>query len=309
MQITDTVLMVRPANFGYNPETAESNAFQINDQAYSSDQISELAKIEFDELVAKLRNVGVEVLVFEDSHLPLKTDAVFPNNWITTHENSSIVTYPMLSPNRRLERREDIIQALRLKFQYENRIALERFEAQGMYLEGTGSMILDRVNKIAYACLSDRTNEELLEQFCKQFGYQKMLFLAVDPQNHPIYHTNVLMAMGGSFVVICLEALAKDAEKNKLLDLFNQTQKKVIAITVDQMKAFAGNMLQVRSKTSGESYLVMSQQAFESLTKDQIDQIELETKILYSPLNIIETYGGGSARCMIAEVFYNSNLN
>lgn len=303
MQITDTLLMVRPANFGFNPETASSNAFQIDRAENTISAIKEAAKKEFNNFVSKLKSAGIIVHVIDDTANPLKTDAVFPNNWLTTHSNGTLITYPMLSQNRRLERRADIINALQLKYGYTNHITLESFEEEQKYLEGTGSMVLDRANQIAYACMSPRTNLQVLDRFCSQMGYEKIIFRAVDGLGTPIYHTNVMMAMGEDFVIICLSTLKDQQERNKLLQKFEATHKAVIEINLIQMMAFAGNMMQVKSAITGKKYLVMSQQAFRSLKPEQIAKIESHTQILYSPLEIIETYGGGSARCMMAEVF------
>ena len=300
-QIADTLLMVRPANFGFNPETAESNAFQVNEQKLSMEAIKETAKKEFDAFVKKLRAVGVQVIVVEDTAAPIKTDAVFPNNWITFHQNGTIITYPMLSPNRRLERREDVIEMLRAQFDINQHFDFSGSEASGVYLEGTGSLILDRPNKIAYACLSERTNMDLLNQFGKTLGYELVVFNAVDESGLPIYHTNVMMALGETFVVICLDSVRDLQEQETLKTCFSKTNKALITISFDQVLRFAGNMLEVKGKDS--NYLVMSQQAFESLETNQIKTIESHTKILYSDIKVIETYGGGSARCMMAEVF------
>ena len=300
-QITNTLMMVRPANFGFNTETAESNAFQVNDTQLNSTQIKALAVKEFDEFVNRLRKVGIHVIVVEDSHEPAKTDAVFPNNWISFHEDGTIITYPMLSEVRRLERRPQIINQVGETHQINRQIAYEEYENQARFLEGTGSLILDRPNKIAYACRSERTNKMVLEQFCEEMGYTAVLFDAVDGMQMPIYHTNVMMAVGKDFVVICMGSIPSPTDRTQLLNTFSMTGKTVIEITLVQMMHFAGNMLQVQGKE--KDYLVMSEQAYQSLNEPQIEQIKSHTNILYSPLKTIETYGGGSARCMMAEVF------
>lgn len=294
--------MVRPAHFGFNSQTAENNAFQTNDDRLTIGQIETEAKIEFDLFVATLRSNGIEVLVYQDTDQPLKTDAVFPNNWVTFHPNGCIITYPMFAPIRRLERREDIVEDLAQRFGFDKRMRLERYEKDSLFLEGTGSLIPDRDNKIVYACVSPRTSPVLVKEYCKITGYEEVLFMAVDEEGTEIYHTNVMMAVGETFVVICLDTIQSQQEREMLLQKFEATGKEVIDITLDQMKAFAGNMLQVRNKNE-ETFLVMSQQAFESLRSDQITLIEQHTNILYSSIKIIETYGGGSARCMMAEVF------
>jgi len=301
-QLTSNILMVRPANFGYNPETAANNAFQVNDEQLDIAARKVKAIEEFEVFVAKLRAAGINVITIPDTETPLKTDAVFPNNWISFHEGGLIVTYPMFSPNRRLERRQDIIDQLSEHFAYQNHVRLERWEEEAYFLESTGSLILDRVHKIAYACLSERTHPNLLEEYCQFMDFQKVAFKSVDKTGMPIYHTNVMMAIGTSFVVICMDSIAEAKDREVLTQLFKQTQKEIIPITFDQLYAFAGNMLQVKNE-KGDTFLVMSSQAYHSLTDTQIRQIEAHTQILHSDLSTIETYGGGSARCMIAEVF------
>jgi len=305
-QLTSTILMIRPANFGFNPETVSNNAFQLNDESLSSAEIIAKAIEEFDAFVEKLRSVGIEVIVVEDTKEPLKTDAVFPNNWITFHEDGLIVTYPMFSPNRRLERRQDIVDQLTAKFDYKNHIRLEKWEADEQFLEGTGSLILDRPNRILYACISERTHPSLLDEYCEFMGFQKVLFRSVDKDNFPIYHTNVMMALGDQFVVICMESIPDETEQAILKQFFRRTHKAIIPITLDQVYAFAGNMLQVKNK-QGDTYLVMSSQAYHSLTDAQIIQIQQYTSVLHSDITTIETYGGGSARCMLAEVFFRNH--
>lgn len=301
-QITSHILMVRPAHFGYNEETADSNAFQRNDGDLTASQIRRKAIAEFDNFVHLLKASGVDVIVAEDSDNPIKTDAVFPNNWVTFHQDGTVITYPMFSPTRRLERREDVLSDLGKKFQVQKRVHLEEKEAQHQFLEGTGSMILDRVHRVAYACLSPRTDLNLLDEFCRITGFERVAFFAVDGQGKEIYHTNVMMALGETFVVICLETLQNMAEREHLLQKFKATNKEVIEINLNQMMAFAGNMLQVQNR-SGDSILVMSEQAYHSLAPTQIRRLNQHTNLLYAPLYTIEKYGGGSARCMMAEVF------
>ncbi len=301
-QITDTILMVRPAHFGFNTETAASNAFQSEEMGLLPEEINRRAIQEFDQFVAKLRDHGIRIVVEEDTPDPVKTDAVFPNNWITFHEDGVVITYPMLSERRRWERRMDIVSRLGERFQISRHLKLEHYELESLFLEGTGSIILDRPNRLAYACRSARTDEVVLDEFCRIRGYEKVLFDAVDAQGHSIYHTNVMMALAETFVVICLESLPNPAEQNLLRDLFLRTGKEVVDISFVQMSSFAGNMLQVASM-DGEVLLVMSEQAYRSLGKEQVELIERHCRILYSPINVIEAYGGGSARCMMAEVF------
>ncbi len=301
-QTTSHILMVRPANFGFNEETAESNAFQEYDGSLTTGEIKKKAIKEFEDFVYLLKQTGVDVIVMEDTTEPLKKDAVFPNNWVTFHSDGTIVTYPMLAEMRRLERREDIIGKLSHQFNFDKRIRLEDAESRNLFLEGTGSMILDRVHKITYACVSPRTDVELLDEFCKRMGYEKVTFTAVDGSGQEIYHTNVMMALGETFVVICLDTIKNEAEKKLLLEKFKQTDKEIIEISLNQMMSFAGNMLQVKNR-NGDPLLVMSEQAFRALDKDQVRKLNQHTNILYSPLDTIEKYGGGSARCMMAEVF------
>ena len=294
--------MVRPANFGFNPQTAVNNAFQTRNKDLTSEEVATKAKEEFDQLVDKLRAVGITVIVIEDTKEPIKKDAIFPNNWFTTHTNGSIITYPMFAPIRRLERREDIIKLLEDKFNYSKRIHLEFHEEDNQFLEGTGSIILDRVNRILFACKSVRTHEGVLSELCEGSDFEKIVFDALDESNIPIYHTNVMMALGETFCVICLDSIKNKAQRKILQDKLMSSGKEIIEISFQQMNAFAGNMLHLRGK-GDETYLVMSQQAYDTLHDDQIKQLEKHTNLLYSPINTIEFSGGGSVRCMIAEIF------
>lgn len=313
-QTTHQLLMIRPANFGFNQETATNNAFQQNknslellkdksiDTPATPTSIPALAQLEFDQLVACLLTEGMQVLVVEDNAEPIKPDAVFPNNWLSFHDNGCMLTYPMWSKNRRLERRPDILKQLQELFGFSNIIPLEHWEQQDVFLEGTGSMVLDRVHKICYACTSPRTQEAALDEFCQRMGYQKILFQALDEQGQEIYHTNVMMALGEDFVVIGLDSIPNPQQRQQLLQSFEQTNKTVIPLTWPQLQAFAGNMLQV-SNTAGATFLLLSQQARESLNPTQVATLEQHTTLLSSPIPTIETLGGGSVRCMIAEVF------
>jgi hypothetical protein len=301
MQITDTILMVRPANFGFNEQTAESNSFQSKDTQRDDQAIRTKAIEEFDVFVAQLREAGVNVEVVEDTPTPIKPDAIFPNNWFSTHANGYTILYPMMTPNRRLERREDLINLVKSKYGFTKSLDFSAEEINGRILEGTGSMILDRPNLLVYACISPRTDETLLDEYCKRIGYKKVAFTALDDDLQEIYHTNVMMALGTDFVVICLDSVKNMTSRAMLLDYFEETGKDVIEISMEQMNNFAGNMLQV--KGNGATHLVMSKRAFEALNDDQIEQIQIHTNILYADLHTIETYGGGSARCMMAEIF------
>jgi hypothetical protein len=302
LQITDSLIMVRPRHFGFNPETASSNAFQSDDQSRSAEDIRLAAIREFDEFVSKLRSAGINVHVMDDDDTPPKPDAVFPNNWVSFHHDGTVVTYPMHATIRRAERREALIEQIGQQFQLSKRIHLEASETESRFLEGTGSIIFDHDFRLAYACLSPRTSLGLLRDLCRHLGYEALAFRATDANHQEIYHTNVMMAIGVTFVIICLDAVQDPAEKQMLLARFHGSQKEVINISLDQMNAFAGNMLQVKSR-SGERYLIMSEQAYRSLRPEQISQIEQHSHILHSPLYTIEQYGGGSARCMLAEIF------
>ncbi|MBC6366797.1 amidinotransferase [Algoriphagus sp. AK58] len=297
--------MVRPVHFGFNPETAGNNFYQKQDSR-SVEEIQRLALAEFDGFVALLRDQGVEVLVVEDSESPIKTDAIFPNNWLSTHPDGKVILYPMFSPNRRLERRKEILeQLLRLGFGISEIIDLSFFEEHGQFLEGTGSMVLDRQAKVIYACFSERTHPVPLEYVGKLLGYQVVSFEAmqeVGGRLSPIYHTNVMMHVGTDIAVVCLETIVKSAERQKVKDALTNSGKKVIPITARQKFQFAGNMLEV-SNDGGEKFTVMSQAAFDSLNVGQIQQIEKYTTIISPAIPTIEKLGGGSVRCMMAEVF------
>jgi len=298
-QTTSTILMIRPVNFGFNEQTAGSNAFQNRNA--EQQQVQDKALSEFDEMVNVLRDNGVEVIVIEDTPEPHTPDSIFPNNWVSFHSDGNVFLYPMMAENRRLERREDIITDLENEFEIKHVIDLSRFEHEHKFLEGTGSMVLDRENKIAYACLSPRTDKEVLELYCHESGYRPVLFHAVDQIGMDIYHTNVLMCVGSSFVVICLESIKDAAEKAMVIETIAATKKELIDISFDQMNHFAGNMLEVQSGR-GESLIVMSKSAWDSLNEHQRAKLSYFSKPVYSDINTIETNGGGSARCMMAEV-------
>jgi hypothetical protein len=292
--------MVRPASFGYNEQTAESNTFQKN--GTNEQIVHEKALQEFDAFVALLRQHKVNVIVADDTPAPAKPDAMFPNNWVTFHENGDVMLYPMQAENRRYERNEAIIRKLENKFQVKHIIDLSRFELDNKFLEGTGSLVLDRQNKLAYACLSPRTNEDVLTTFCEYFGYQAITFHATDSNLRAIYHTNVMMGLGSNFVVICLDSITDQDEKDALISSFSRTNKAIIEISATQMNNFAGNMLEVQNEDAGV-LLVMSKSAYQSLSDEQIDNLAKHAKIVHADLTTIEINGGGSARCMIAEIF------
>lgn len=307
LQTTSCILMVRPANFAFNEETAANNAFQSRDGKMSAEEMRTRAMTEFDNMVAQLREAGVQVIVADDSAEPVKPDAVFPNNWVTFHQDGTIVTYPMFAPTRRLERSEAIIEkVLNTGFSHHRRLHFESNEAGARFLEGTGSIIFDHPYRLAYACLSPRTDAALLQELCAAIGYESVVFHSVDAHGQDVYHTNVMMALGETFVVICLDSVRDAAERKMLEDKFAATGKEIVEISLAQMNAFAGNMLQVRN-TAGETILVMSRTARQSLTDDQVRRLEKHTRVLAAPIETIETYGGGAARCMMAEVFLPKN--
>lgn len=293
------LLMIRPIKFGYNLQTAESNSFQQKMDMEDAEAIQTKALQEFDAFSSLLKANEIEVIIFDDTLEPHTPDSIFPNNWISVHANNELVIYPMLAENRRLERREDIIS------EFKNRdtvvIDLTKFESKKMFLEGTGSIVFDYEYKIAYANSSQRTNKLLFEQLSKQLGFESILFRAVDINGNDIYHTNVLMCIGNGFAVICDSCIPDKNELNKIIDSLKFTKHEIISITYEQMNSFAGNMYQVNN-SKGESFIVMSEQAFKSLNASQIKQLEQYGTLLYSPLYTIEKYGGGSARCMIAEI-------
>ncbi len=301
-QTTDTILMVRPAAFGYNPETAANNAFQRAPGQASAEEIAREARREFDALVAKLRAAGIEVVVMEDKAEPVCPDAVFPNNWVSFHADRTIITYPMFSAIRRQERRDDILQEVLDRFGFHRRLLFEVSENDGQFLEGTGSMVIDRPHRLVYACLSERTNAWLLRDYCLERNYDPVPFRAYDQDGRVVYHTNVMMALGEDFVVICMDSVTDRHDRARLIDNFQKTGKEVVEISLAQMASFAGNMLQVRNR-EGKSFLVMSERAYLSLDPEQISRLEKHAQLLHSPLDTIEKHGGGSARCMMAEIF------
>lgn len=299
-QAPHSVFMVRPAAFGFNEQTATSNSFQ---QAAQLDarKLQELAVQEFDAMVQTLRENDIEVVVFEDKREPNKPDAIFPNNWMSLHEDGKLLLYPMLAPNRRQERRPEFVQMLRDKFQIKEIIDYSDKERQGLIVEGTGSLIFDHVNKIAYASRSERTVENLVEEISTTLGYTPVVFDAVDESNNPIYHTNVLMCVGEKFAILCLDSIRKDEDQEKVLASLAATDHKVIAISYAQLKAFAGNMLEVKN-TKGESFVLLSQSAFNSLLPGQIDAITQFADLLPINIQTIESHGGGSVRCMVGGI-------
>lgn len=298
MQNTNQLLMIKPVCFGYNSQTAVNNSFQKKPIG----NIQDIALQEFNTFVDLLRKNKVTVIVVEDTDVPSTPDSVFPNNWISFDENGSIFLYPMFAHNRRMERKTHVIDKIKNDFLVSQTIDLSYFETAEKFLEGTGSMVLDRANKIAYACLSSRTNQSILEKFCQLTGYAPIAFNAFGSDGTAIYHTNVMMCVADKFVVICLESVANELEKDMLRNSFFKTGKEVIEISALQLNNFAGNMLQVKN-ADDELLLIMSTQAFKSLSENQITALTQYNRIIHSSLQTIEAAGGGSARCMMAEIF------
>ena len=305
-QTTNTILMVRPTSFRANEQTAVNNHYQkeMNDVAQATLQLN--AQEEFDAFVEKLRSIGVHVVVFDAKDGLDTPDSHFPNNWISFHENGNVGLYPMFAENRRSERRESVLDQLESEgFNIKNIIDYTSAEDDNLFLEGTGSLLLDRVNRKAYCTLSERANEELFIEFCEDFEFTPIVFTAnqtVDGNRTPIYHTNVMMCLGETFAVICLASIDDKKERKNVIKHLKEDGKEIIDINEKQVNNFAGNMLQVKGKDD-KRYLIMSQAAYDTLSPAQIKTLEKHTKIVSSSLNIIEACGGGSARCMMAEVF------
>ena len=304
-QSTSSVFMVRPHSFRKNEETATNNHYQRDIAQASPEEIIERAQEEFDGLVDQLKAAGIEVVVFDEAEPHKTPDALFPNNWISTHADGTVALYPMFAPNRRTERREDVPLVLEHQFGFDVRqiIDFTEFESHNKFLEGTGSIVLDRINRKAYAALSDRTDARALEHFCDQLDFEPVAFQAfqtVDNQRLPIYHTNVMMSIGSGYAVVCLDCIDSDDERKQVVDAIAQDGLELIAITEEQVNQFAGNMLEL---TGDEGpVLVMSASAYQSLVPGQIEKLQQHTTLLHAPLPTIETCGGGSARCMIAEI-------
>lgn len=305
-QTTNSILMIRPVAFRMNEQTAVNNYYQKASEGVLPATITAKAQQEFDAFVEKLRGVGVDVTVVDDTINTDTPDSIFPNNWISFHENGDVALYPMFAENRRLERREDILDILEDKgFVINNIMDYSSAEEDGFFLEGTGSIVLDRANSKAYCALSPRADEELFIEFCEDFDCAPVLFEAfqkVGSDRKPIYHTNVMMCLGETFAVICSDCIDDKKERKMVLENLKENGKEIILITEAQVNNFAGNMLEVRG-ANDKRYLVMSTSAHKSLTPKQIEQLEKHAEILSSSLDTIEAYGGGSARCMMAEIF------
>ena len=298
MQTTSHLLMIRPVKFSFNAETAVNNAFQV---AGADDDAQRRALAEFEGFVQVLRDNGVDVTVIDDTPQPYTPDSIFPNNWVSFHDGGTVCLYPMYAVNRRLERKPGILQAIGRRFRVDATLDFSGYEKEGLFLEGTGSMVLDRDRRIAYACLSPRTDKSVLLDFCKKMNYTPELFTAVDAAGRPVYHTNVMMCVADRYVVVCLDSLPVIKEREHLAGTITASGKTLIPITLDQMNHFTGNMLQVHNH-QGEKLLIMSSQAYDSLDPAQVHHLESFNRIVHAPLTTIETNGGGSARCMLAEI-------
>jgi len=301
MSVASTLLMIRPASFSYNDQTAANNYFQekIN---ITSETLQQYVLVEFDAMVRDLKQAGIEVIVINDTQEPQKPSAIFPNNWLSTTPEGKIIIYPMFAQNRRLERRADIIQQLENDFIVQEKQNWSGEENEGRYLEGTGSLIIDHTNKIIYAAISERTNLTVLEKVATKNNFQAIAFLAMDEQGRPVYHTNVLMTLGEKFCVLCEEAIEEEWELIAIRQLLISTGHTIIPISRKQMSAFAGNMLEVKNK-AGEPILILSLTAYESLTEEQKNQLGSFAKLLPISVPTVEQAEGGSVRCMIAEIF------
>ena len=301
MPLASTILMIRPAAFGFNEETAANNYFQTK-PGISKEELQKKALIEFDNMVQTLRDHYINVLVIQDSKKPPKPDAIFPNNWLSTSPNGIVSVFPMYAPNRRIEKRDEILEQIAKDFVIRDLQDWTEYEAEGRFLEGTGSMVIDHDHKMIYACVSERTSLSVLEKYAATNNYQAIVFLATDKNGMPVYHTNVMMALGEDFCVLCEEAIEEEWELIAVRQLLESTNHAIIAITREQMHSFAGNMLPVKN-SKGEKYLVLSQTAFTSLRKEQKEMLEAYAALLPVAVPTIEEVEGGSVRCMMAEIF------
>lgn len=297
-----TILMIRPASFGFNTETAANNVFQTAPQTLTQQQVQQQAVEEFDNFVHTLRKKKIEVIVVQDTPVPAKPDAIFPNNWFCTLNDGTIGVFPMYAANRRIEKRDDLLQHLTENFKVRDVEDWSEYEAEHLFLEGTGSMIIDHENKIIYACISPRTNKTVLEKFANAHGYKAMLFHSKDEHGTDVYHTNVIMHLGEDYAVICMESIPSETERIAVSQLLIATGHEIIPISFAQVRHYAGNMLQVQN-AAGTRFTVLSRSAYLSLTKEQKQIMQLHTRLLPIDINTIETIGGGSVRCMMAEIF------
>ncbi|SFQ26174.1 citrulline utilization hydrolase CtlX [Hymenobacter arizonensis] len=305
MTLANTVLLVRPASFGFNAETAVSNHYQ---QQMTGASLATQVLAEFDAAVATLRGRGLRVLVFDDASEPPKPDAVFPNNWFSTHADGQLLLYPMCAPNRRAERQPELVATLAREFAVREVVDLSGTEQDNRFLEGTGSIIFDHTHRVAYAGLSPRTDAALFEQVVQRLGYQPVAFRATDAQGHEIYHTNVMMCVGPGFAVVCLDSIADAAERAAVVASLAATGHEIVAISQAQIGQFAGNMLALAPTAGGQPLLVMSQQAHDALAPAQRQTLGRYAELVPLAIPTIETVGGGSARCMLAEIFLPTKL-
>ncbi len=306
-QSTSNLFLIRPYKFFGNPETSINNYFQGDGLGNNNYSINQKALVEFDNFFNVLKNNNINVFLFNDTPYPITPDSIFPNNWISTYQDGKIFIHSMFAKNRRLERRSDIIAFLKENFSFSQIFNDAEFnEKNNNFLEGTGSMVLDRVNQIVYAALSERTCQDLLNEFCKKINFQPIVFTAYLNYNHRkvIYHTNVMMSICENFAIVCFESVASKNEQNKIIDSLDRTKKKIITISLDQVNNFCGNVLEVKNNKD-ENILIMSSRAFNCFSKNQKKIINSFCKIVHSPLDTIEKYGGGGARCMLAEIFLN----
>jgi len=306
-QVTSQLLMVRPANFSSNKETIETNKFQNDITDDSKNNIQTLALREFDKMVKLIRDHGISVIDIDDIKELENTDAVFPNNWVSFHQDNTVVLYPMMARSRRSEKRYDILEYLTKyqSFKIDRIIDMSYLEEDNHFLEGTGSMIFDRVNKTVFACKSSRTSLEALEIFCIDMGYNPIVFEAII-DNYPIYHTNVMMSLGKKTAFLCSESIKDEADKLLIKNYFRDLERNIIEISPQQMNNFAGNVIEVEN-AKGVSHIIMSDSAYQALDHKQLDSINSVSNIIAIPLETIERYGGGSARCMVAEIFLEKN--
>lgn len=302
MQITDTILMVRPAAFGPNEETASTNFFQSSSNGLSKEEIQQLVLNEFDNMVKLLKSHDINVLVVDDTLTPVKPSAIFPNNWISTSPEGVLSVFPMYAANRRPEKREDVIKMLSEKFLVKDVQDWSEFEVEGKFLEGTGSMVIDHENKVIYSCYSPRTDISVLEKFANANEYRAIIFFAADKNGQAVYHTNVVMTLAEDFAILCEESIEEEWELIAIRQLLDSSGHDVIRIYKNQMHCFAGNMLQVKNN-KGEKFLVMSQTAFDSLYENQKEELSSHCKLLPISIPTIEQIEGGSVRCMMAEIF------
>ena len=304
-QIASSVLMVRPSHFGFNQETAANNVFQSHLKEQSARQIQLKAQEEFDAFIKILEKKKIEVMVFQDPATGMNPDAVFPNNWFATFPDGRIAIFPLFAPNRRTEKSDALIQMVSRNHLVSDVEDWSEYEAEGFFLEGTGSMIFDHERKLIYACLSPRTHKAVLERFASAHGYKAIMFHARDEKEVDIYHTNVMMHLGESYAVICLESIPDETERIAVSQLLISTGHEIIPISLAQVHAFAGNMLQVKNR-EGIPYTILSKQAYRSLTREQKSILQIHTRLLPISIETIETIGGGSVRCMMAEIFLSA---